>query len=433
MQQSRHPADAMGWESARMRNDLPPILIEQLPATQRLLRVAVVTESYPPEVNGVAATAARFVEGLRARNHQIQLVRPRQGCVDQAGSGPRFEEVLTRGIAIPRYPNLKMGLPARSALIRLWTFARPDVVHIVTEGPLGWSALQAALKLKLPMCSDFRTNFHAYSRHYGVGWLHRPILAYLRKFHNRTQYTLVPTEALRAQLAALGFRNLAVVARGVDTERFSPARRSESLRASWGLGPQDVAVLHVGRIAPEKNLPALFAAFEAVRLRAPRARLIVVGDGPALAGLRAKYPQAVFAGERKGEELAACYASGDLFLFPSLSETWGNVTVEAMASGLAVIAFNYAAAAENITSGTNGMLVPYGDAAAFASAAAGLAGDFERMRAIGARARQHAATLSWERVVRELEAWLLAAAESGPGPRASVRAPRPRRAYSAAS
>jgi glycosyltransferase involved in cell wall biosynthesis len=141
----------------------------------------------------------------------------------------------------------------------------------------------------------------------------------------------------------------------------------------------------------------------------------------------------VFAGERKGEELAACYASGDLFLFPSLSETWGNVTVEAMASGLAVIAFNYAAAAENITSGTNGMLVPYGDGAAFASAAAGLAGDFERMRAIGARARQHAATLSWERVVRELEAWLLAAAESGPGPRASVRAPRPRRAYSAAS
>jgi glycosyltransferase involved in cell wall biosynthesis len=384
-------------------------------------------------VNGVAATAARFVEGLCARNHQIQLVRPRQGRVDQAGNGPRFEEVLTRGIAIPRYPNLKMGLPARSALVRLWTFERPDVVHIVTEGPLGWSALQAALKLKLPVCSDFRTNFHAYSRHYGVGWLQKPLLAYLRKFHNRTQYTLVPTESLRAQLADLGFRNLAVVARGVDTERFHPAKRIEALRESWGLGPRDLAVLHVGRIAPEKNMPALLAAYEAVRARAPRARLVIVGDGPALAAMRAKHPQVLFMGERRGAELAACYASGDLFVFPSLTETWGNVTIEAMASGLAVVAFNYAAAAENISNGANGMLVPYGDTAAFAAAAGAVAEDFGRVREIGARARRHAESLSWERVVRELEAKLLAAAESGPGPRASVRAPRPRRAYGTAA
>jgi glycosyltransferase involved in cell wall biosynthesis len=384
-------------------------------------------------VNGVAATAARFVQGLRERNHHIQLVRPRQGRVDQAGNGPRYEEVLTRGIAIPRYPSLKMGLPARSALVRLWTFQRPDVVHIVTEGPLGWSALQAALKLKLPTCSDFRTNFHAYSRHYGVGWLQKPILAYLRKFHNRTRFTLVPTEALRAQLGELGFRNLAVVGRGVDTRRFSPAHRSEALRASWGLGPRDLAVLHVGRIAPEKNVAALFAAYEALRARTPDARLVVVGDGPALAGLRARYPGAVFAGERRGAELAAHYASGDLFLFPSLSETWGNVTVEAMASGLAVVAFGYAAAAENIASGENGVLVPYGDDGAFARAATRLAADAAQVRALGMRARRHAESLSWERVVRALESRLLAAAESGPAPRASLRAPRPRRAYGAAS
>src|SRR5918995_1453035 len=151
-----------------------PIVGEELAPARRSLRVAVVSETWPPEVNGVARTAARFVEALRARGHEIRLARPRQGSADRAGA----EEVLMRGMAIPRYPNLRMGLPAKNALVRLWTFRRPDVVHIVTEGPLGWSALRAAEKLKLPVVSDFRTNFHAYSAHYGLGWLQKPILVY---------------------------------------------------------------------------------------------------------------------------------------------------------------------------------------------------------------------------------------------------------------
>jgi glycosyltransferase involved in cell wall biosynthesis len=416
-----------------MQIEPAPLVVEQLPVAHRVLRIGVVTETYAPEMNGVAATATRFVEGLRARDHQIQLVRPRQNAGDRADAAPKYEEVLLRGMPIPNYPNLKLGLPARRALMRLWTLQRPDVVHIVTEGPLGWSALQAALKLRLPVCSDFRTNFHAYSSHYGVGWFRKPILAYLRKFHNRTQCTLVPTEAMRAQLADMGFRDLAVVARGVDTQRFSPAHRSEALRAGWGLGPRDVAVLHVGRIAPEKNMPALAAAFERFCAREPRAKLVVVGSGPALDALRARHPQAVFTGARSGDELSAHYASGDVFLFPSLTETWGNVTLEAMASGLAVVAFDYAAAREHIRHGENGLLAPLGDGGAFAAAAEGLAGEPGRVRALGARARATAETLSWERVVLELEARLLAAVDIGPGWRASVRAPGARRAYAAAA
>ena len=181
-----------------MRAMVPAIVFEELLAARRSLRIAVVTETWPPEVNGVAKSAARFVEALRSRGHDIQLVRPRQGSGDRGGA----EEVLMRGMTIPRYPDLRMGLPAKAALVRLWSFRRPDVVHIVTEGPLGWSALQAADKLKLPVVSDFRTNFHTYSSHYGVGWLKRPILAYLRKFHNRTLATLVPTEAMFADLAS---------------------------------------------------------------------------------------------------------------------------------------------------------------------------------------------------------------------------------------
>lgn len=392
-----------------MQDPVSPLCVQQLPGMHRSLRVAVVTETYPPEVNGVATTAARFVEGLRRRNHSIQLIRPRQDRGTQPATESAFEEVFTRGLPIPRYPHLRMGLPARRALSRLWSVARPDVVHIVTEGPLGWSALQVARKFRLPVVSDFRTNFHAYSGHYGVGWLQKPILAYLRKFHNHTACTLVPTEAMRANLAASGFRNVRVVSRGVDTALFSPSRRSEALRAQWGAGPGDPVVVHVGRLAPEKNLALLVATFEAVRDREPRARLVIVGDGPARDQLRARFPDAVHAGSRSGADLAAHYASADIFLFPSLTETFGNVTTEAMASGLAVVAFDYAAARELIRHGENGVVAPPDDSEGFVRLAVDLVTDPGRARSLAARARVTAEARDWDQVVVQLEKALFAA------------------------
>jgi glycosyltransferase involved in cell wall biosynthesis len=382
-------------------------LVEQFPRARRSLRIAVVTETYAPEVNGVALSAARFVEGLRRREHEIQLVRPRQ---DQDRSDHASYEVLTHGMPIPRYPGLRMGLPATRALVRLWRRNRPDVVHVLTEGPLGWSAVSAARKLKLAVVSDFRTNFHSYSRHYGVGWLAKPILAYLRKFHNRTLCTLVPTEAMRAELAVMGFRDLRVVARGVDTKLFDPARRSHTLRAAWGAGPSDPVLLHVGRIAAEKNLTALASAYAAACVQAPRSRLVLVGDGPARAEVKARCPEAIFAGTRRGEDLAAHYASADVFLFPSLTETYGNVTLEALASGLAVVAFDYAAAAETIRHGDNGLLAPMGDAGAFAALAAAAVSELAHARVMGSNARESALKLGWDLVVLQLETLLESAA-----------------------
>ncbi len=391
------------------------VVDDYLPA-RRSLRVAVVTETYPPEVNGVAATIARVVDGLRQRGHQLQLVRPRQEGT-QLGSASALlptqplDEVLLRGLPIPRYPQLKMGLPARSALLRLWTARRPDVVHLVTEGPLGWSALQAACKLRLPVVSDFRTNFHAYSAHYGVGWLRAPVMAYLRKFHNRTACTMVPTAALQRELAAAGFERLRVVARGVDTRLFDPARRSEALRASWGAAPETLVALCVGRLAPEKNLGAVVAAAEAMAAalgasaqgEAPRLRLVLVGDGPERTRLQQRCPDAVFAGLRRGEDLAAHYASADVFLFPSTTETFGNVVPEAMASGLAVLAYEHAAAGQLIRDGDNGLLARLDDTAAFCSAAQRLAGAPLRVRALGLQARATAAQLGWGCIVEAVE------------------------------
>jgi glycosyltransferase involved in cell wall biosynthesis len=147
------------------------------------LRIAVITETYPPEINGVALTLQRMLEGLRARRHVVQLVRLRQHADDLPQRARGFHEVLMRGVPIPRYSHLRMGVPCAQALQHSWAMQRPDVVHIATEGPLGWSALRAAKRLGLPVVSDFRTNFHAYSRHYGVGWLQRQLPARLSQSH----------------------------------------------------------------------------------------------------------------------------------------------------------------------------------------------------------------------------------------------------------
>jgi glycosyltransferase involved in cell wall biosynthesis len=380
-------------------------------------RIAVVTETYPPEINGVAMSIARVVHGLQVRGHAVQLVRPRQRADgDAAGRGAATGArlVLTGGLPIPNYPHLRMGLPCRRALERLWREARPDVVHIATEGPLGWSALRAAARLGVPVSSDFRTNFHAYGRHYRLGWLARPIMACLRAFHNRCAVTMVPTEALRTQLEAAGFERLAVVSRGVDTALFDPARRSAALRAAWGAAEGDLVIACVGRLAAEKNLGALLAAWEAVRARDPRARLVLVGDGPQADALRRACPTAHFAGQRRGEDLAAHYASADLFAFPSLTETFGNVTPEAMASGLPVVAFDSAAAGQLIRSGENGVLVPPPGTSDFVAAVLALAADAPRRAALGHAARETVQAIGWDAVVAGFEAVLASVLVAAP-------------------
>ncbi len=380
--------------------------VDNFPAKQRSLRVAVVSETYPPEVNGVALTLARLVEGLRGNNHDVQLIRPRQGGADQGTQEaliPGFHEVLMRGLPIPRYPELRMGLPSKAALVKLWQLRRPDVVHIATEGPLGWSALRAALYLKLPISTDYRTNFQSYSTHYGVGFLNKPIMGYLRKFHNRAHCTMVPTKALQTALAAAGFHKLKVVSRGVDTSAFDPAHRQPALRTQWGLSDDDLAVLCVGRLAPEKNLKLLVQAYQEIKQRVPHARLVLVGHGPMRQALQEQCPDAIFTGQLRGSVLAEHYASADLFLMPSMTETFGNVTTEAMASGLPVVAFNDAAAAEWLVDQVNGSVVALADSKGFVSAALALAEQPALRAQLGQAARQTALLLDWSRIVQQFE------------------------------
>lgn len=397
------------------------------------LRIAVVTETWPPEVNGVAMSLSRVVAGLLERGHAVQLVRPRQRVTRteksaQTSPSEGFEEVLCSSLPLPGYPELRMGVTFAGRLRRLWQRRRPDVVHLATEGPLGWSALSAARALGVPVTSDFRTNFHAYSDHYGVGWLHHPIAAYLRHFHNRTQLTMVPTDGLGEQLRARGYLNVGVVARGVDLAQFHPKHRSDALRKAWGVdNPSSLVVAYVGRLAAEKNLSLLVQAFEAIRRHRVDAHLLLVGDGPLRGELARACPDAIFAGHRSSVDLAQHYASADLFLFPSLTETFGNVTTEAMASGLPVIAFDYAAAARLMMHEVSGMLVPCGDETGFVRVAVQLSQDQTCRRVIGEHARRAVDSLGWESVVGQFEAFLRSAtcapSQSAPDPIRSRHAP----------
>lgn len=381
------------------------------------MRIALVTETYPPEVNGVAMTLSRLVRGLRARGHEVEVVRPRQRQelteAKAAGDGARVvsDDFLVPGVPIPRYPSLRMGLPVVVRIEERWRAWKPDLVHVATEGPLGLAVLFVAERMGLPATSSFHTNFHSYGGHYGLHCFQDAALAYLRWFHNRTRLTLVPTAQGARELTGAGFHNMGVMSRGVDTTLFSPERRSAELRASWGAGPDDPVAVYVGRVAAEKNLGLAVKAFLRLRELEPRARFVLVGDGPERAGLEKEYPEFHYAGMRRGEDLAAHYASGDVFLFPSVTETFGNVVTEAMASGLVTLTYDYAAGREYVRSGGNGFLADFNDSAAYLRAVDTAMAAKEKWPAIRAAARETTLGITWEAVVARFEADLERARE----------------------
>lgn len=371
---------------------------------------ALVTETWRPQVNGVANTLGRLCDGLLQNNNRIQLVRPAQPgeTVGLADNGP-LEELLVRGLPIPGYRQLQFGLPAYRRLLAHWRKSRPDTIYLATEGPLGWSALRAARQLSIPVISGFHTNFQQYSEHYRVSLLYRPVVAYLRWFHNQTLLTLTASNTQQRELSRLGINNLMLLGRGVDCERYHPAHRDAELRRRWGAGNTDIVLLHVGRLAAEKNLQLLQRSWQTLRENQPtgvRLHMVVVGDGPLRPSLERDMPEARFTGALGGAELAAAYASADVFIFPSLTETFGNVVTEAMASGLAVNAFDTAAAHQHIRDRYSGCLAPPAHEELFLDNLRWLVSDTEGRRGIRMHARHRACQLGWPSVLQRFEGYL---------------------------
>jgi glycosyltransferase involved in cell wall biosynthesis len=295
------------------------------------MRVTLVTETYYPQVNGVSRTLGELVRFLRECGDDVQLIHPDYGTdVDR-------ERVHTvRSMVLPFYKELHLPRPPFRSVHRAIDSFAPDVIHIATEATLGWSVLRRAMRRRVTLVSSFHTNFDQYSRHYRVGWAKAAIWRYLRWFHNSTRETYVPSETTIRELEGRGFRRLMLWKRGVDSSLFRPGRPGRlAVRRALGWRPDDVVITYVSRIAAEKNVDYLADALAIVAARRPDVRILMVGDGPMRPAVEMRIGSfAHFAGYRQGEDLADHYAASDIFAFSSLTETFGNVVLEAMASRL---------------------------------------------------------------------------------------------------
>jgi UDP-2,3-diacylglucosamine pyrophosphatase LpxH/glycosyltransferase involved in cell wall biosynthesis len=358
------------------------------------MKIDIVTDTFAPDVNGVAMTLGRLTDGLRQRGHRVHVIH--------TGEFARPGETCSASLALPGYKEVRVGLPEPFKLRTRWMKKRPDAIYVATESPLGKSALKAANALGIPVASGFHTNFHQYMEQYRMGALQPVAMAYLKRFHQRADCTLTPSQDVVTKLQAEGFTNVHLLGRGVDTALYSPEKRCETLRAGWGARPGTPVALIVGRVAAEKNFDLAILAFEQMRQAVPDMRCVVVGDGPLRGKLAEKHAWVHFVGLRLGEDLAKHYASADVLLFPSETETFGNVLLESMASGLTAVSYDYAAAAQHMKSGVNGLTAAKSDAKAFIKHAID-ALSIRPHHPLRIAARETAEALGWDQVVGEFE------------------------------
>ena len=300
------------------------------------MRVAIITENFLPKLDGVTRTLARLLEHLQMNGHDAILLGPDSGMEEYAGA----ELIGTAGLPFPFYPELKFNFFRPLFLRRLNEF-HPDIVHLVDPVILGATGVAAARFFNIPLISSYHTNLAAYCEHFGFGLLTRPMWLYNRFIHSQCALTFCPSPSTAAMLRLQGFDHLRIWPRGVDMALFQPERRSEELRASWlaeRTEPEHKTILlYVGRVSWEKNLRLLIQAYRGMDFS--RCHLVIVGDGPAYTEVQQELSglPVTFTGYLRGSELAAAYASADVFAFPSYTETFGQVVLEAMASGLPVV------------------------------------------------------------------------------------------------
>lgn len=365
------------------------------------MRVLIVTDTFPPDINGVARTLNTLGEGLERRGHAVKIV-----TTVAAGAGGLPREVM-HSMPLPGYPGLRLGFASARQILEIFDEFRPDVLYVATETLMGVAAIRAAGKREIPVVSGFHTNFQTYLEDYHLPGMEAVAQGILRSIHNHTARTLTPSADTAGMLEKWGIHNVGVMGRGVDTELFNPAHRSAELRQSWGADDTIPVAIYVGRVAAEKNLELAVKAFEVFSGVQPAAQMVFVGDGPRLEVLKEQFPQFHYAGARTGADLAAHYASADVFLFPSITETFGNVVLEAMSSGLGVVAFDYAAPRLLIRPGENGWLAPFNDAMAYLEQTRVAAAGWND-HALRQAARQAAFDLGWERVIAQFEQELAA-------------------------
>jgi len=352
------------------------------------MRIGLVSDTYIPQVNGVTTVVRRIVSLLRAQGHEALVVAPRY---PGAAGSPDPRELRIPSLAFPLYPDIRMSLPPFRQVADFFDASPPDVIHVHTEGALGLAGRRYARRQGVPLVTSYHTNFPEYSRHYGAGFLESAVWRWLQWFHRSARVTFTPGEATRDELVRRGIGHAALWGRGVDPHFFHPGRRDHSWRRWLAGGDDTVIVLHVGRLAHEKNLGVLIEAWRQARAAlGQRATFVVAGEGPEAQRIESRLPFVRLLGFLPREDLATLYASADVCVFPSHTETCGLVALEAMAAGTAVIAADAGGFRESLYGGTTGLLVPAHEARSYRDAIIALVNDPAARFALAAAARDAA-------------------------------------------
>ena len=355
------------------------------------MRVAIVTECFLPETNGVTNSVLRVVEQLERRQHEVLVIAP--GIGPASYSKTPVERVPAVGL--PFYRSLSIGLPTNRVRRLLRSFD-PDVVHLAAPVVLGSAGARAARALGIPSVAIYQTDLAGFGARYGLGFASNTTWSWLRRVHNQADLTLAPSTMAAWTLRSKGIENVAIWARGVDMDRFNPDHRSPLLRRQFSPSGE-LVVGYVGRLAPEKQVH-LLAALEGL----PGTRTVIVGDGPSASKLRQQLPRATFVGFKSGLELSAHVASLDLFVHTGADETFCQAIQEALAAGVPVVAPAAGGPLDLVRHRDNGLLFPPGDSALMAQAVLELARNPEMRRELAVRARQSVQGRSWEAMGDEL-------------------------------
>lgn len=359
----------------------------------RLRRIAFYQGVFRANFDGTMTTMTRVVEELRRRSVEHLVFTPLGA---EQGDEPVAPIHLVPSIPFPLYPRYRIALPRRAAIWRALDEFEPDLVQIGTPDLGGKCVLNWALDRGVPAIGGYHTHFPTYLRYYGAGWLEPIVWKDLRRVYNSCARTLVPTRAVMQELQEKGIERLAHWPRGVDIDCFNPRHRDESFRRRVGAGPDDILIAYAGRLVAEKNVEQAARAFALVAEKEPRARFVFIGDGPREKAIRRILPQAAFPGYLTGEELHRAYASADVFCFVSRTETFGNVVLEAMASGLPVVTLRGTAMGELVEHGRCGILPRTPSPRRVAAALLALCNDPARRTVYARNARRFAESQSWE-------------------------------------
>ncbi|MFN8473552.1 MAG: glycosyltransferase family 1 protein [Anaerolineae bacterium] len=357
------------------------------------MRVALFSEVFMPKVDGVVTTLRYLLDHLALRGHTSVLFAPE-------GGPNRYARTVVwglHGVSCPFYPELKLVPPSVDLRVHLDTF-RPDLIHVFNPFSLGVAGLRQAHRLKVPIVASYHTDVPGYAKRWGLGLLRSPLWAYVRWLHSQADLNLCPSRTTLADLTEQGIPRVKIWTRGVDTKRFTPDKRTEAWRWQLSQGDPDAPLLlYVGRLSVEKRVELLRPVLDAL----PHARLVIVGDGPSRPALESLFAgtRTIFTGYLLGDDLANAYAAADVFVFPSANETLGNVVLEAMASGLPVIAPASGGVLEHVIPGDNGLLFARDDVVGLVSAAQQLTAEPAYAAALGVNGRARALGQTWSNVL----------------------------------